>query len=256
MPDPAADVRSVAGAVNLNTECLELEVIQRLTMYADERTRTSRLRGSVYLSGGKLSQAALYNANGHTPQEAHSVYNAVKAAHIIAYLALKTQARSINILKAIKLVYVSDREALKRFAVPMLDEPRVSMEHGPVNSWTYNFAKGEAEDKRWSAILDDRADHMIGVKSDVTVDDLDELSDAEIEILDEVWGKFAGMDQWQVVKWTHKSENIPEWEDPGYSSNPIPLERLLRAVGIQNASEHAEFLRDRDAISRLLAELA
>lgn len=184
------------------------------------------------------------------------MYNSAKAAQIIAYLALKNDARSINMLKAIKLVYISDREALKRFAVPMLDEPRVSMEHGPVNSWTYNFAKGEVEDKRWSAILDDRADHEIGVKPEVTADDLDELSDAEFETLDDVWGRLGHMDQWQLVKWTHKSENIPEWEDPGFSSNPIPLERLLRAVGIQNASEHAEFLRDQDAVSRLLAELA
>lgn len=184
------------------------------------------------------------------------MYNSAKAAQIIAYLALKTQARSINMLKAIKLVYISDREALKRFAVPMLDEPRASMPHGPVNSRTYDNAKGEVEDANWSAILDDRANHMIGVKPDIAVDDLDELSDAEIEVLDGVWEEFGGMTQWQLVDWTHNSDNIPEWEDPHGSSNLIPLERLLHAVGIENTTEHAQFLRDQASISKLIAELA
>lgn len=184
------------------------------------------------------------------------MYNSAKAAQIIAYLALKTEARAINMLKAIKLVYISDREALKRFAMPMLDEPRASLPHGPVNSWTYNNAKGEVEDANWSAILDDRANHMIGVKADIGVDDLDELSDAEVEVLDSVWEKFGGMTQWQLRDWTHKSDNIPEWEDPNGSSNPIPLERLLLAVGIKNTTEHAQFLRDQASITELLAELA
>ncbi len=184
------------------------------------------------------------------------MYNSAKAAQIIAYLALKSKARSINMLKAIKLVYISDREALKRLGMPMLDEPRASLPHGPVNSRTYDNAKGEIEDARWSAILDDRANHMIGVKQGIVVDDLDELSDAEVEVLDSVWEKFGGMTQWQLVDWTHKSENIPEWEDPNGSSNPIPLERLLHAVGIENTTEYAQFLRDQESVTQLLSELA
>jgi uncharacterized phage-associated protein len=184
------------------------------------------------------------------------MYNSAKAAQIIAYLALKNAARSINMLKAIKLVYISDREALKRYATPMLDERRVSMPHGPVNSQTYDLAKGEIEDERWSTILEDRANHMIGVKPNITIDNLDELSDAEIATLDDVWMQFGGMNQWQLCDWTHKSENIPEWEDPNGSSSLIPLSRLLHAVGIANTTEHEEFLQDQSAVSKLLANLA
>ena len=184
------------------------------------------------------------------------MYNSAKAAQIIAYFALKTPSRAINMLKAIKLVYISDREALRRYALPMLDEPRASMPHGPVNSWTYDNAKGEVEDERWSAVLDDRADHMIGVKPGITANDLDELSEAEISTLDDIWRDFGGMTQWQLVDWTHNSQNIPEWEDPHGSSNPIPLERLVRAVGIENAAEHAQFLRDQASVGQILSKLA
>ena len=184
------------------------------------------------------------------------MYNSAKAAQIIAYFALKSPARSINMLKSIKLVYIADREVLKRFGFTMLDEPRYSMPHGPVNSRTYDNAKGEVQDEQWSAVLDDRANHQIGVKNGITVDDLDELSDAEIQVMDEIWDKFAHMDGFQLAEWTHKNDNIPEWEDPNGSSYKIPLERMLRAVGFEHAEEHAEFLRDHARIESLLAELA
>jgi uncharacterized phage-associated protein len=184
------------------------------------------------------------------------MYNPAKAAHIIAYLALKTPGRTINMLKAIKLVYIADRESLRRFAIPMLDEPRFSLPKGPANSLTCEHARGETVSHGWSAVLDDRADHMIGVKKGIVVDDLDELSDAEIETLDQVWAKFGAMDQWALVDWTHNSKNLPEWEDPGLSSTPIPLERILLALGFEDPAEHAQFLRDRSDISTLIAELA
>lgn len=181
------------------------------------------------------------------------MYNSAKAAQIIAYFALKVPERAINILKVIKLVYIADREALKLYGIPMLDERRASLPQGPVNSCTYDHAKGEVEDQEWSAVLDDRANHMIGVKDGISFDDLDELSDAEIETLDNIWNKFGGMNQWQLVDWTHRSENIPEWEDPHGSSNLIPLERIIRAVGIENAGEHAQFLRDQANIQAVLS---
>ena len=184
------------------------------------------------------------------------MYNPAKAAQIIAYFALKSRSRSINVLAAMKLVYLSDRESLKRYGLPMLDEPRVSMKFGPVNSTTYDYAKGEEEDKQWSAVLTDRAHHMIGVKSNITPDDLDELSDAEVNTLDEIWAQFGSMSQWELANWTHDKDNVPEWQDPNRSSSAIRLERLLKAVGIKDFTGHAQFLRERDFISRIFANMA
>lgn len=183
------------------------------------------------------------------------MYNPAKAAQIIAYLALKTNERALNILKAIKMVYIADREMLKHHGIPMLEEPRVSMRHGPVNSRTYDNAKGEIECPEWSAILEDRANHLIGVRPGLVADDMDELSDAEVELLDAIWTKFSDNDQWALVDWTHNSENVPEWEDPGHSSSPIPLERVLRAVGIPDSAAHAEYLEDQANVRRILSHL-
>lgn len=177
------------------------------------------------------------------------MYNATKAAQIVAFLALKTPLRALNIVKAMKLVYLADREMLQMHGLPMLDETRVSMRLGPVNSLTYAHACGEVEDAGWSSVLEDRADHMIGVRPQVAAGDLDELSVAEVAVLDDLWTRFGSMTQWELVDWTHNSRNVPEWEDPGHSAHPIPLERLLQAVGFADAARQAEFLDDHAQIA-------
>lgn len=117
------------------------------------------------------------------------------------------------------------------------------MPHGPVNSLTYAFISGEYDPDAcgWSDFLEDREHHTIALSSQNTdVDDLDELSDADIACADAVWDRFGHMDQWQLRDWTHDPHNIPEWEDPNGGSTPIPLQRILLAVGVENADEFAE----------------
>lgn len=167
-------------------------------------------------------------------------YQPKKAAQLIAALILKGAGNSINILKAVKLVYLADRESIRRFGLPILDEDRYSMPHGPVNSTTYRHVNGEVDLQTcgWSDYLEDRANHKIALaQPGLSLDDLDELSDADIECIDSVWGEFGHMDQWQLVEWTHNPDNVPEWEDPNGGSIKIPYRRILNAVGVENADE-------------------
>jgi uncharacterized phage-associated protein len=189
--------------------------------------------------------------------ESH-MYNPVKAAQVIAYLACKEPGKTLDVLKAIKLVYLADRESIAKFGAPILDERRVSMPHGPVNSQTYSHINGEHDLDAcgWSAYLEDRANHQLAVKEGVSDDDLDELSEADIQCLDAVWGKFGHMGKWQLRDWTHEKVNVPEWEDPHGSSEPIPLERIMTMVGIESAAAQAALVEDHNKISRLLKQLA
>jgi len=186
------------------------------------------------------------------------MYNPVKAAQVIAYLACKEPGKTLDVLKAIKLVYLADRESIAKFGAPILDERRVSMPHGPVNSQTYSHINGEHDLDAcgWSIYLEDRANHQLAVKDGVSDDDLDELSEADIQCLDVVWGKFGHMGKWQLRDWTHEKVNVPEWEDPHGSSMPIPLERIMTMVGIESAAAQAALVEDHNKISRLLKQLA
>ncbi len=186
------------------------------------------------------------------------MYNPITAAQLIAYLALKTEGKIINVLKAIKLVYLADRESIKEWGLPILDENRCSMPHGPVNSFTYAHINGEYDLDAcgWSTYLEDRENHLVAVKNNISVHDLNELSEADIQCLDAVWEKFGNMDQWQLVEWTHDEKNIPEWEDPNGSSKIIPLERIMRVVGVKDSDAQVQLLKEHNEIEKLLKELA
>lgn len=70
---------------------------------------------------------------------------------------------------------------------------------------------------------------------------LDELSRADRQVLDETWRDFGHMSQWDIRDYTHK--HCPEWEDPLGSSNPIPYERVFKFLGKTDAAELAEAVR-------------
>lgn len=179
------------------------------------------------------------------------MYEPAKAAHIIAYLALKSRDRAIDMLKAIKLLYIAEREHIRRYGMPMLDEPRAALASGPVNSFTYDRVKG-ANLGPSSGMMDilDKTDHNLLVREGIEESDLDELSDAEAATLDQVWDKLGQMTQFQLVDWTHDPNNVPEWTDPSGSSKPIDLLTIMEAVGVENAKEHAKVLTRQYAIER------
>jgi hypothetical protein len=59
----------------------------------------------------------------------------------------------------------------------------------------------------------------------------DELSDAELDILDDVFEKFGKMQRFEIARYTH--DHCAEWEDPHGSSFPISPESVFRALEIK-----------------------
>jgi hypothetical protein len=117
------------------------------------------------------------------------------------------------------------------------------MPHGPVNSTTLDHINGfyKVSPHDWADFLTEREHNVIALsRDDIGRDDLDELSDADLECADEVWRKFGGMDQWRLRDWTHDPENVPEWRDPNGGREPIPLIEIMRAVRVENAEEMAD----------------
>lgn len=179
-------------------------------------------------------------------------YRTRKAAQVAAFFAIK-QGGAINVLKLAKLLYLGDREHLFRYDMPILFDQFVSMDHGPVTSTTLNFVNGYLEDgANWDTFISDRAGYNVGVVSgDLTIADLDELSDAEIGTLEHVWGQFGRMDRFTLRDWTH--DNCSEWEDPKGSSSSIPYERVLKFLGKDHSAEIAEEIESLRAIDKVLS---
>ena len=145
----------------------------------------------------------------------------------------KKEGGVIPVLKLIKLLYLSDRAALQRYGEPITYDLPVSMDHGPVLSRALNLINGDtngAPAAQWEEWMGLRHGNDVAVKRQFSRDDLDELSNADTDVLEAVWHDFGHMDKWTLRDWTHA--HCAEWEDPDGSSTPIDEVQRLRAVGI------------------------
>lgn len=179
-------------------------------------------------------------------------FNSRKAAQVAAFFCQR-QGNSIAVLKLVKLIYLADRTFMAKCGLPITNDRHVSMPHGPVNSLTYNLISGVIESDDWSELIFDRADNEVGLARALTDDDTEELSDAEVNTLEVVWAEFGHMSKFEIRDWTHA--NCPEWEDPNGSSTPIPHERTLRFLGIENPSQFASRVKAHRAFRATIAEL-
>lgn len=184
------------------------------------------------------------------------MYNARKAAQVIAYFAFRAGG-PLHVVRAAKLVYLGDRESIRMWGAPILDEDRVSMKHGPVNSATYDRMKDRHDPRQpgWAEFVTNRQDHCVAARPGLTPDALDELSEADIRALDAVWQQFGGMDEWALAEWTHDPANVPEWSDPHGSAVPIPLRDMMAHAGVPDPDAHVALLEDHDRIDRVFARL-
>lgn len=178
-------------------------------------------------------------------------YNSRKAAQIAAYFAMR-EGGNIPVLKVVKLIYLAERAFLGAYEASMLNDQLVSMEHGPVNSITLNRINGSGDDGgKWAEFVTDRSHHRISVaKPSISVDDLNELSRAELKTLDSTWAEFGHMSQWEIRDYTH--DHCPEWEDPDFSSYPIPYSRVFKFLGKENPDELDKRIQRERKIDALL----
>jgi len=183
------------------------------------------------------------------------MFSEQKAAQMAAFF-LGKRGGTMSHLKLMKLLYLADREAMEQFEFPISGDHMVSMPHGPVLSMTLNYMDGNIESSPggWEEWISAKDNHELSVRQPVQREALDELSDADIEILETVWAKFGHMNRWEIRDYTH--DNCPEWSDPNGSSGPISPKDVFLALG--RSSDVAEEL-DADieaerSLNRLFAQ--
>lgn len=147
----------------------------------------------------------------------------------------------ISIMKLVKLLYLLDRLSLERRNVPVLGGRYYSMRNGPVLSEALDLINsgslyGERE-SIWEDFITDRENHEIGLlREDIQTD---ELSEAELELVEEVWHEHGGKDQWELRVWCH--QNCAEWSPLEEGRANIFLEDIAEALGM--SGERADQLK-------------
>lgn len=162
-----------------------------------------------------------------------------KAAQVVAYFADKAGG-SINVLRATKLVYLADRLSMAQREHPITGDDLVSMPFGPVNTYTYSYMNGQANDRndQWSEFIAPRREYDIPLAREISTEDLDELSRADLRILKETWDEFKDIEKFVLAEWTHRF--CPEWRDPKGSSIPINFATIFKKLNKDDPVELAE----------------
>ena len=154
-------------------------------------------------------------------------FNERKATQAAAHL-LRLRGGRMSYMKLIKLLYLADREALLRWGRTISTDRYVSMDRGPVLSRVLDLAT-DGEDPGmpsiWASSITEPSNYEVELRGDA---DDDELSEAEVQLLDQVFAKHGKMSRWELVKFTH---TLPEWIDPRGSAIAISYRDILKAGG-------------------------
>lgn len=158
------------------------------------------------------------------------VFDEVKATQAAAKL-LQHAGGSLSYMALIKLLYRADREAIRRWGLPITTDNYVSMKWGPVTSTIYNRIKASRDASShptfWSSHIEFMGKHNVGLKMDPGDS---ELSIAEEKLLLELFSVEGNDNQFKLADKCHRE--FPEWTDPGNSSTPIELADIVDALAL------------------------
>jgi len=172
-----------------------------------------------------------------------------KAAQVAAYFAL-CAGGEIEKLKLTKLLYLAERESMQRHDHPMFYDEFYSLKDGPVCSSALNGINGVIDPATWEQYLARSGNIIVPVKR-FTRDDLDEVSNAEVAILDSLWGQFGKMSSGQIRQHTH--DHCPEYTEVTKGRLPIQYVDVFKALGKDNADNLAESVSEVRRVESLLS---
>ena len=154
-------------------------------------------------------------------------FNERKATQAAAYL-VRLRGGPMSYMKLIKLLYLADRASLLRWGRSITTDKFFSLDRGPVVSRIKDLAtEGDTpgSPQVWMEHISPPSNYEVDVRQDPG---RDEISDAELAILDDVFREHGRKSRWEIVEFTH---TLPEWTDPKGGAIPIEVRDILRLSG-------------------------
>lgn len=169
-------------------------------------------------------------------------FDAEKTVQALGYVFRELDAESINLMKALKLLYLVDREALAQGDSPITGDSAVAMKLGPVLSTTYDLMKTPSD---WPDPTEDESlwlRHFQTESYNLTLrapTPDDRLSAFDRKVIHAVAQTYGHLDHWALSDRTHA---FPEWQknERGNTAVPIPLRDILEALGKADQAEAIE----------------
>lgn len=153
-------------------------------------------------------------------------FDEAKATQVAARLVERNGGRMSH-LALVKLLYIVDREALARWGRPVIGGRYFSLPHGTAISPVLNLMQrieGWDDPSIWTEHLTKNGNEMGLLKPAGD----DELSEAEVQLVDQIFDKYGRLNKWELRDLTHE---FGEWTDPHGSAIPIGIDEILHHVG-------------------------
>ncbi len=166
-----------------------------------------------------------------------------EAAAQASALFARENGGKIEVLKLMKLMYLSERESVRVRGRLMFNDEHYSLPHGPICSGVLNGINGRSERPIWKQYVV-RERQIVSSLSD----DTDYLSRSDMQIIRQVWVTYGWMSVSQIRNWTH--ENCDEYTELNSGRMRISISEMAEAVGIdapEVVAENLQVIRNRAA---------
>lgn len=178
-------------------------------------------------------------------------FDEAKATQIAGRLLRLRGTGKMHYLKLIKLMYLIDRESLVRWGWTMTGDSIVSMKHGLVLSNTLDLITEETFGRSyWKDFISGPVGHYeVELLRDT---ESDELSEAEIVLIDEMYRRFGYENRWRLRDYTH---TLPEFKEAEGSSIPVDYAEVMHGaqLGNEQIEEALGELHGEAALERLVS---
>ncbi len=108
----------------------------------------------------------------------------------------------INRLKLIALIYFSERAAVGQCGLPMMFDEFYLSPEGPICASTLRCIDRQPHSKEWQEFVAGREGCIISVRQ-FGREDFDEISDAEIQILEDIWSDFGHFEHQHLCQFAY-----------------------------------------------------
>lgn len=145
-----------------------------------------------------------------------------------AAILLKLNGGQMNYMKLIKLLYIVDRQALLSWGRPVTYDTYVATDKGLVLNQTLSLINEGVEpgyECYWSKWISEIEHSSVKLLAECPTE---ELSEAEIELIHNVFDQYRHIDKWELSNIFHQ---FSEWQDPQGSVIPITYQDILRFNG-------------------------
>lgn len=192
-----------------------------------------------------------------------NLFDPAKAAEVaFIFLDKVRQSRGeVTKVRFMKWIYLAERLSYERYGEPLTGDALFSMKHGPVLSKTLRMIEASGvnspSSRIWNSVVEvekHHKRHYLKIRDGAPyrhTSDLRALSDSEIDLVEEVFGRFGRMSAKELETFLHKPENCSEWQwKEGDGSNPIEMEKLFPAIGytVEQTAALVEQMQAREAL--------